>query len=66
MRTLTSTCWPDPRPTVGQRILLHGAPNSLRSFVKRFISATQAELFEVRRPSRGFARHVRRQKARRP
>lgn len=47
----------------GDRIRISPAPNALRHFVRSINSETDATIEEIRRPSRGYAKHVRRLKA---
>lgn len=47
---------------VGDRVTWSRAPNSVRTFVKTIITDTKYEVFTIKRPSRGWARHIRRTK----
>ncbi len=49
---------------VGDRIVFLNDPNRVRHRVFEVLSLTSAEVRPFRRPSRGYARHVRRQKQR--
>lgn len=48
----------------GDRVTFDGEPNSVRHFVKSVASDMMFELATYVRPSKGFRRHLRRQKAR--
>lgn len=47
----------------GDRIMLGIDPNCVRRRIKRVLDSTRAELETFVRPSRGWARHMRRVKA---
>ncbi len=53
-----------PQVRTGDRVELSGSPNSVRHFVGEPVSDCSFALVTYVRPSKGYRRHVRRQKAR--
>lgn len=60
-KTTMTTPWPHGLKA-GDKIKISGLPNAVRTFVRECISQTAVALRQVRRPSRGYARHQRRMK----
>jgi hypothetical protein len=61
--TLTPGAWQSSTPyRPGDRVIFSGDTNRMRRKISKVTSATAFECIERIRPSRGYARHIRRKK----